>query len=212
MPKSQPRPTKLVLPEIVIVPARQLRSKIARSGWPFRTAIGSVLSLENPGYAKATVRYPDEDALLKRGYAPRLEAPEVRQLIIAVEDSHSPRSQQHATLSTIHTIAAFAIAHIAERPHTKFAVQCAQGISRSTATSLAIEIAFHQASRTICDPEAMVKRLLQRRPKAAPDDVIVACADTAFNLGGTLIRAVDSNGQIAENRNRHRQKLYGYRP
>ena len=199
--------------KIEICAARDVRKKLFCSRLPFRRKVGSVLSIENPGYEAVRAQYPDAD-LTRRGFAPRLDpADGIPQLILQFHDSEHTGAVPRrgplilATPEQIAQIVAFGQKHWEQSPGKTLLVHCAQGVARSTAAALTIMAAFQLAQKGICDPQDCAARILRIRPRASPDPHMAALADEYLGLSGVLSRAVYHHPKITRNHTRHRLAL-----
>jgi predicted protein tyrosine phosphatase len=79
-------------------------------------------------------------------------------------------------------------------------IHCYAGVSRSTALAYAILIDHHGA---IGDERRMLDRLVEIRPQACPNRLVVRYADQLLGCRGRMIRAVDEHPVIQATRARN---------
>lgn len=159
---------------IIICRADQLLDKVKEH------APTAVLSIEHPDVQ------PGQD-----GYAPRL-TDGTPQMILTFWDAEEPVAGG-PDLEQVTKGIAFVMDHIKDGD---VIIHCKGGASRSTAVALGVLSALNPRK----DADYLVALLLDIRPIAAPNLVIVGLADALTGRGGTLLKAVKDSKQIAATR------------
>lgn len=193
-------------PVITMHSADELRAAVRLSHiLPWQTPVASVISIERPGYEKAAARHKNEQALLKRGYAPRLNPDKTRQLILTFGDGFDRSEQNIFSPASMQEIDSFVATHRKETPGKAIIVSSAMNISRGAVGCIATQVAheFQQAGKLLSTPALIMKKLLKQCPKAAPDETAVHVIETYFGLGNALSAAIAKHPGIQSNREKH---------
>lgn len=141
--------------------------------------VAAVLSIEHPA------------ALDGKGRAPRLDAPPA-QRILCFWDSEQ-QVEDGPDLEQVEQGLAFVMEHLARGD---VIIHCAAGVARSTALALgALSLLYPHENEA-----ALVQKLLEIRPIAAPNILVVGFVDELTGRGGRLLKAVQDHAGIAQRR------------
>jgi predicted protein tyrosine phosphatase len=154
----------------------------------------AVLSIEHPGSVAG-----------ERGAAPRLQG--VPQLILCFWDSEQ-KVNNGPDISQVQAGMDFVLAHLEKGD---VLIHCHAGKSRSVAIALGV-LALQFPDD---DENTLLEKLLEIRPIAAPNIIIVEMVDSLTGRGGKLLSAVLNHPQISEQRKQteeNRQRLLKDRP
>lgn len=161
------------MPLIIITRADEVKAIIQS-----RT-VAAVLSIEHPGVQQG-----------QKGYAPRLE--DTEQLILCFWDSEQTvangpdRAQVEAGLNFV----------MEQLQKGDVIIHCHAGKSRSTALALGA-LALQNPDM---NEEALVELLLEIRPQAAPNIIVVELVDELTGRGGKLVEAVLNHPTLSAQR------------
>lgn len=162
-------------------------------------SVAAVLSIEHPGVGRG-----------ERGSAPRLSdhgRGEIPQLVLAFWDSEQV-VHNGPDAAQVEQGIAFVLEHLEAGP---VLVHCHAGKSRSVAIVLGALAQAHPDH----DESALLEKLLEIRPMAAPNILIVAMADQLAGREGRLLQAVLDHPVLTAQRETaeaNRQKLLQDRP
>jgi predicted protein tyrosine phosphatase len=145
----------------------------------------AVISIESPDSTPATGR-------LGRFRA----AHEPIHKVLRFHDIESRRDPHPPLRHHVRAGLAFARRHAGRR----LLIHCHAGVSRSTA--LAYAILVHRAGPD-CDEARVLERILELRPQACPNRLVVRHADVLLGRGGRMLRAVEAHPVIQETRRRN---------
>jgi predicted protein tyrosine phosphatase len=145
----------------------------------------AVISIESPGSTKLTGR-------LHRFRA----ATEPAHKVLRFFDIEDPRQPSAPARHHVRAGLLFARQHAGRH----MLIHCHAGVSRSTALAYAILIDRHDA---VGDERAMLERILEIRPQACPNRLVVRHADALLGCAGRMIQAVEDHPVIQETRRRN---------
>lgn len=131
--------------------------------------VAAVLSIEHPGVT------PDAT-----GYAPRLQ--NTPQKILTFWDAEVPVANG-PDMTQVEEGIAFAMEHAAKGD---IIIHCKAGRSRSTALALGVLSAMYPHD----DEQSLINQLLDIRPQAAPNIIVVEFVDVLTGRNGKLLQAV----------------------
>lgn len=140
----------------------------------------AVLSIEHPGVL------PGE-----HGAAPRL-GDGTPQLVLSFWDSETP-VQDGPDIAQIEQGIAFVMEHILEGD---VIIHCNAGVSRSAAVALGVLSLLHPGK----DEARLIELLLEIRPIAAPNIIVVGMVDELTGRDGKLLQAVKDHKDITQAR------------
>lgn len=132
-------------------------------------AVAAVLSIEHPGVMPGQV-----------GAAPRLTA--TPQKILTFWDIEKP-AQQAPDAEQIEAGLAFAMEHITQGP---VLIHCKAGKARSAGMALGVLSLLYPHET----PLQLIERLIEIRPQAGPNILVVEIVDRLTGRNGTLLQAV----------------------
>jgi predicted protein tyrosine phosphatase len=148
-------------------------------------AFEAVISIESPDVT------PDNGQLRRF-----VEPGEPAHKVLCFHDVDDPRLPMPPRRHHVRDGLLFARRHAGRR----LLIHCYAGISRSTALAYAILIDHHGA---IGDERRILDRLVELRPQASPNRLMVRYADQLLGCRGRMIRAVEEHPVIQETRRRY---------
>jgi hypothetical protein len=160
---------------------------------PTQTVV-AVLSIEHPGAVAGG-----------GGFAPRLQG--VPQLILCFWDSEQ-KVHNGPDIAQVKAGILFVMEHLAKGD---VLIHCHAGKSRSVAIALGVLALQHPDM----DEKGLLEKLLEIRPVAAPNIIIVEMVDSLTGRGGKLVSALLNHPQISEQRKQaedNRQSVLKNRP
>ena len=162
--------------KIIICRADELVVKVAK------VKPAAVLSIEHPG---VTPKEP--------GYAPRLTCG-TPQMILTFWDTEMENIPGGPDAEQVEQGMAFIMQHIT-KGHDVI-IHCHAGKARSVAIALGILSQIHPHK----DEAALVKQLIEIRPEAAPNIIVVGMVDEMTGRNGKLLQAVKDHPQLSATR------------
>lgn len=148
-------------------------------------AYDAVISIESPDATRATGR-------LERFR----EAHEPAHKVLRFHDIEDPRAPAPPRRHHVRAGLDFARRQAGRR----LLIHCHAGVSRSTALAYAILVHRHGAAG---DEPRLLERILEIRPQACPNRLVVRYADALLGCGGRMIAAVEAHPVILETRRRN---------
>ncbi|MBI3513971.1 MAG: dual specificity protein phosphatase family protein, partial [Proteobacteria bacterium] len=124
------------------------------------------------------------------------QATEPAHQVLCFYDIDDPRQPAPPRRGHVRDGLLFARQHVDRR----LLIHCYAGISRSTALAYAILIDRHGG---VGDERRLLEHLLEIRPQATPNRLMVRHADALLRRGGRMIAAVDGHPVIQETRRRN---------
>ncbi len=142
--------------------------------------VSAVLSIEHPGVIEGRV-----------GFAPRIK--EIPQNILTFWDTENKEISRAPDVDQVNAGIIFALEHIEKGD---VIIHCNAGKARSTALALGV-LALMNVKKSTDD---LIKELLEIRPIAAPNILIVEMVDQIAGRNGKLLQAVKKHKGISEQR------------
>ncbi len=173
-PRRAPRDDS---PELVIGSFDDARAEAA--------GFDAVISIESPDSTPSTGR-------LQRFRAPTEPAHKV----LRFRDIEDPMLPAAPARHHVRAGLRFARRHRGRR----LLIHCHAGVSRSTALAFAILIDRHDA---VGDEHRLLERILELRPQACPNRLVVRHADALLGCAGRMIQAVEDHPVIQATRRRN---------
>jgi predicted protein tyrosine phosphatase len=145
----------------------------------------AVISIESPGSTRATGRL----ARFRATHEPVHK-------VLRFHDIEDPRAPAPPRGHHVRAGLDFARRQAGRR----LLIHCHAGVSRSTALAYAILVHRHAAPG---DEARVLERVLEIRPQACPNRLVVRYADTLLGCGGRMIAAVEAHPTIRATRHRN---------
>lgn len=161
---------------IIITRADEVEKTLAK-----RPDIIAVVSIDHAGIKPGEL-----------GYAPRISKPEQR--IFTFWDTEK-RGEDEPPMGIVAETLMFAIQSVKKGPTL---IHCSAGKSRSAAIALGVLAALQPEKNEM----ALLDELLEIRPIAGPNILVVETIDRLLNRGGRLVAATYAHPKISENRAR----------